>query len=465
MTPQRIALAALAAASFAAPIAAQGTCEIETRKPFQLTSAILYIAKHDQSAIQGDRLKLVKQAVKVLTDNPDRIRNEVGRNYLLGQLYVRWFQDMSPQIALRAKRGDVGFGDNPEGEFFLPTALNEAMGVVERDRPACADSTARYRNAVFAAVLNASINFYNAKSYDSAITYANYALQVNAHAPQVGAANQVLSNSSFNLAVLTRDQALKQGGDARSAGLRRAAQLFQGYLDIAPSGENASTARAAYARALQDAGDTASVAGIYADMMANPGKYTAIQLFEAGVVQANGKKFEDAAKLYAAGLQMNPWHRDALFNTANVFMALHQPDQMSGVVERLRAVDPMNPDVLKLAGAVWQERGKLTTDASVKKMCQDSVIAYVDRSAKLPARVTVTQFVVARDNQVTLAGSVENLGTAPASFTVQFELLDKTGAPLGVVEVKAEQVAAKGAHAFSSNISVAGVVAWRYSMR
>ncbi|MCX5761965.1 MAG: hypothetical protein NTW72_10785 [Gemmatimonadetes bacterium] len=261
MTPQRIALAALAAASMAAPLAAQGSCEIELRKPFQLTSAILYIAKHDQSAIQGDRLKLVKQAVKVLTDNPDRIRNEVGRNYLLGQLYVRWFQDMSPQIALRAKRGDVGFGDNPDGEFFLPTALNEAMGIVERDRPACADSTARYRNAVFASVLNASINFYNAKSYDSAITYANYALQVNAHAPQVGAANQVLSNSSFNLAVLTRDQALKQGGDARSAGLRRAAQLFQGYLDLAPTGENASTARAAYARALQDAGDTASVAG------------------------------------------------------------------------------------------------------------------------------------------------------------------------------------------------------------
>ena len=75
----RTALATLAAATLAAPLMAQGTCEIEVRKPFQLTSAVLYIQKHDQQMNDGDRAKLIKQAVKVLTDNPERIKNEAGR--------------------------------------------------------------------------------------------------------------------------------------------------------------------------------------------------------------------------------------------------------------------------------------------------------------------------------------------------------------------------------------------------
>jgi len=499
MTSTRIALAAFAVASLAAPLWAQGTCDLETRKPYQLASAILYISKHDQSAIDADRLKLVQSAVKVLTDNADRIGNPAGRNYLLGQAFVRWFQDGGQKPLVRATRGDVGYSENPGGVFILPEALDEAMGIVEREKPACADSTTRYRNAVFARVLNTAIAFYNAKQYDSAITYANYALKANARSTNVGAAYQVLSNSSqakgdltgaiaslqvaiakmgtdsaslrgkatatFNLAVLTRDQALKQDGEAKNAGLRQAAALFKTYLDMAPDGENASSARAAYARSLQDAGDTAAVEGIYSDMLANPGKYTALQLFEAGVVQANGKRFDDAAKLYESGLQMNPFYRDALFNLSNVYFAQHLPDKMGPVVERLRAVDPMNPDILKLAGAVWQERGRQATDPKAKKMTQDSVIAYIDKAGKMPARVTVSQFTVARNGTANLAGQVENLGAAPASYVVSFDLLDKAGAVVGKADVKLDAMAAKASAEFKTQLTAATAVAWRYTFK
>ncbi len=499
MTTFRTALAALTALAVAAPLAAQGTCEIEVRKPYQLASAVLYIAKHDQQVNPDDRLKLTRQAVRVLTDNPDRIRNEAGRNYLLGQVLVRWFQDASPKLVLRATRGELGYTENPDGEFFLPSALDEAMGIVEREKPACADSTARYRNAVFAKVLNTAINYYNAKSYDSAIVNANHALLINPRSPQVGAAYQVIANASqakgdltgaitslqqaiakmgtdaaslasraqatFNLAILTRDQAMKEGNDVRTVGLRRAAGLFKGYLDLAPNGDNASTARAAYARSLQDAGDTAAVAGIYADMLANPGTYTAIQLFEAGVVQANGKKFAEAAILYESGLQKNPWYRDALFNAANVYMAQHEPEKMAAVMERLRAIDPMNPDVLRLVGAVWQERGKLITDAKAKKTSQDSVIAYIDRALKLPARVTINQFTPGRENKVTVAGAIENLGATPASFAVKLELVDKDGKTVATIPVAADGLAPKATKEFSQQVVAAGAVAWRYTMQ
>src|SRR3972149_7861017 len=146
---------------------------MKARKPFQLTSAVLLIQKHDAQANDGDRAKLLKQAVKVLTDDPERIKNETGRNFLLGGAYVRWFQDQGARPVLRAKRGDLGFSENEDGEFFLPTALDEAMGAVEREKPACADSIVRYRNAVFSKVLNTSIAYYNAKQFDPAVEYAN----------------------------------------------------------------------------------------------------------------------------------------------------------------------------------------------------------------------------------------------------------------------------------------------------
>lgn len=499
MTGVRIALATLTAAVIAAPAAAQGTCQIDLRDPFPLQSALIYIGKHDAQADTAERAKLLKQAVKSLTDMPSGRKNEAGRNFLLGGVYVRWFLDQGAAPVLRAKRGELGFVDNPDGEFFLPTALNEAMGALEKEKPACADSTLRYRNGIASKVLNMSISYYNAKQYDPAIEYAGYALQISPRSPQVGTAYQVLANAAqakgdlagaikgyeqliasmgtdpasaaaratatFNMAVLTRDQAAALDAAARTAGLRRAADLFKAAADLAPDGPNAATARTAAARALQQSGDSASVSDIYADMLANPTKYTSIQLFEAGVVSATAHKLDDAAAFYQAGLRMNPHYRDALFNAANIYFELHQPDKMAPLVLRLRSADPMNPDVLKLAGAVWQERARLAADANAKKAAQDSTAAYLAAAAKLPARVLVTQFKASPDGTVILAGSVENLTASAANYTIMFDLLDKTGASVGGVTVDAPAVPGKSKKEFSVKAQGATPVAWRYIMR
>lgn len=499
MTKFRVALAA-AALLVAAPLAAQATCDIDPRTVgVQLGAIALLMPKHDQQATPAARLEVVKQAIRALTDNPKRFRNEPVRNFLLGQAYVRWYLDQGPSPRLRARRGDAGFAEDQDGEFVLAEAMDSAMSIVEREKPACSDSTARYRNALLSGVLNAAIAHFNAKEYDDAVEFASAALLINVRSPHLGTALQVLAKSSpfagnpgvgisaveraiarmgtdaafattratatFTQGTLVRDQAAKQDGAAKTEGLRRAAALFKTAADLAPNGPDAAAAMLAYTRAVKDAGDTGAVASVYADMLTSPGMYTALQLFEAGVAQANHQQFADAATLYESGLRKNPWHRDALFNVANVFLALHQPDKMAGVVERLRAADPMNPDVLRLAGAVWQERGRLTTDARARQMSQDSVTAYLDRASRLPARVTVTKFTVGGDNKVTLAGIVENTGTATASFAVRFDLLDSSGAAVGTVEVKADQVAAKGFHEFSAQFTASGAVAWRYTMK
>ena len=500
MTRAYLAAAMLTFAGCAASLAAQGSCSITMDKPFQIQSAALYLLRHDQQQASADeRTKALRQAVKVLTDNPGRIKNEAARSMLLGAAYVRWFADQGATPVLSAKRGDLGFSDNPEGEFSLPVALDEAMSAVEREAPACADSTARYRAAVFTKALNLAISAYNAKAYPSAVAFANAALQLKPRGSMVAGAYQVLANAAqaqgdvagaignyekfiasseqtaatapsratatFNLAVMTRDQALKLDAASRAPGLQRAAGLFKQAAELAPDGPNAATARAAYARTLQEAGAGEAPVDVYTDMRSNPGRYTAIQLFEAGVVMANASKFEDAARFYEAGLQTNPWYRDALFNVANVYLALHQPEKMAPVVERLRSSDPMNPDVLKLAGAVWQERAGQASDARRRAAAQDSTAAYLRRAAKLPARVAVTQFSVGRDNTATISGTVQNLGAATASFTVIFDLVDKGGNSVGSTTVVTDPVAAKATTEFSVKAAGASPVAWRYQMR
>lgn len=499
MTGLRMSLATLVAAALAAPLAAQGSCDLYTRSADQIALVRDYIAKHDQATDSEERLKILRLLVRGLTDTPPRIKSEAGRSFLLGTVYARWLLDQKGDPVLRAKRGDVGLRDNPEDDFVFPLAFNETMAVVEREGTACADSTAKFRNAAFVKLLNGAIASLNATSNDLAIDYANAALQVGPRAAQASTAYQVLARASeakgdlagaiaglqkvvdgmatdatgaparatalFNLAVFTRDHAMKQAGPARAEGLRRAHVLFASYTQAMPDGPNAAAARAASTRILQEIGDTESVAGVYADMLVNPSKYTALQLFEAGVASANGKKYDDAARLYEAGLQANPHYRDALFNAANVYFALRQPDKMAPLVDRLRAIDPMNADVLKLAGAVWQKRGNQASDPRSKRQAQDSVSALVDRAARLPARVVVSQFTVGRDHTTTLAGSVENLGSALASFAVTFDLLDNAGAVVGSMVVNVEGVAPRATAAFSVQATGASPVAWRYTVR
>lgn len=499
MTGLRIAFATFAVAMSTTPLAAQAPCEIETRKPFQLTSAWVYLGKHDEQPEAADKARALQQATKVLTDNPGRIKNEAGRNFLLGNVYLRWLLDQGSAPVLRARRGDVGFADEPDGEFRFAAALDEAMAIIEREKPACADSTMRYRNSIANRVLNTSISHYNAKRYDTAIEYANASLQISPRSPQAGAAYQVLANAAqakgdvaaaiaayeqsltrmgtdaasapgratatFNLAVLTRDHALQQAGAARTDGLRRSGDHFRRYLEIAPDGENASKARAAYSAVLQQAGDSAAMTAVYADMVANPGRYTVLSLFEAGVANARVSKFAEAASLFEVGLKGNPWHRDALLNLTSVYLSQHLPEKAAPLALKLRGIDPMNPDIVTLGGTVWQERGLLATDPKSRKAAQDSVSAYLTAASKLPARVLVTQFTVGRDGSVELAGSVENLGAKTATFTVMFDLINREGASVGSATVVAEGVAAKSVGEFRVQATGAAPVGWRYTLR
>src|SRR6185503_20401851 len=55
-----------------------------------------------------------------------------------------------------------------------------------------------------------------------------------------------------------------------------------------------------------------------------------------------------STKLFEAAAAQNPWHRDALYNLARQQMVTNDYDHAIATTDKLVAIDPSNPDNLKL---------------------------------------------------------------------------------------------------------------------
>ncbi len=152
-----------------------------------------------------------------------------------------------------------------------------------------------------------------------------------------------------------------------------------------------------------------------------------------------------------AGLEKNPYHRDALYNLAGISYLIGDTSRVLPLAQRLYAVDPMNRSTLaKIAGG-WQLLGQ-----------KDSVLRYLQVADSLPVEVTVNAFSV-RDSAASLEGTFTNLrpGRSPA-LAVTFEFLDAKG---GVVAAQTDTVPAlepSASREFRIKATGQGIVAWRY---
>ena len=144
------------------------------------------------------------------------------------------------------------------------------------------------------------------------------------------------ANPYLSYAVLLAAQADMQTGDEQKGTARTAAAAYKTFLDTYPNDEQKTSAQAGMGRMLAMVGDTAAAAGLYQEMTGDPSKYTDSQLLEAGTIAFNSQRYADAAKLFDAVLQRNPYYRDALFNLANTYWSLNQWEKMQPVARRLR---------------------------------------------------------------------------------------------------------------------------------
>ena len=469
--------------------AQRASCKVSEGGPFQLTSARIYLNKaSEKNSKAGERPNHLRNSVKVLTENADKIGNQVGRHMLLGRALYFWTRE--PNISMTPTRGSLGYTTNPNEPQDLLAAIDSAFRFVENEVPGCADSLRVFRRHLGVNALNQGIDLINANQLDSAekmikkalVIYPNSANAYNAltviaakqndttalatYSRQVleaakgdtSAAVKKLSQSAmYNLAIHLIGQG-EAGSPNKTALFAEARTLLQDYLAQVPGDPNAQQALARIATA---SGDTTAVAAIYAEMMSNPGKFSDIQLFEAGSALAMAKKFGDAAKLYEAGLQANPYYRDALFNLSTVYFEQKQYDKMLPVANRLVQVDPSNPDNWRQLAAAYQGLMRNAKDAKVRKAHQDTLLKYLGKSDSLPVKVSFSDFRHAGAKH-TLTGMIENRGKTPGNYTLKVEFVDKQGTVVATEQKVIGPVNPKQTVPFTVETENAGIVALRY---
>ena len=494
-----VALATLTLSGEAGAQAAAAECRIDTDKPGQLKNAKNALAR--AIAGIGDPAKSASEAIKELEKNGAKIRsqNDVGYNMILGQTYA-WFLARQGQPSV-VRRADIGYTTEPEVTVDLLTAADAAFDAVERAAPACAAELNDYRRPAWAPLVNAAAELVNSDQLDSAeklIKRADVIYQGSPHTSYFSAiiaqkrndlpgaiaankktldmitaeqaakdegAGQIRNQVMYNYAVLLAAQADMQSGDQQKQTAKDAAAAFKTFIDTYPNDEQKTSAQAGMGRMLAVLGDTAAVASVFTEMLADPSKYTDPQLLEGGTNAFNSRRFDDAAKLFEAVLQRNPYYRDALFNLANTYWSKNDWDKMMPVAQRLAQVDPHNEDAWQLLAIAYKGRGdvaKAAKNLKLERAMYDTAVKHVERKNALTSHVTFTHF--SHDGaKHTLRGTVANASTKPATYTVRFEFLDKDGKAVAAKEVTVGPVEAKKSAPFTVEVNQTGIVAFRYA--
>ena len=512
----------LAATAAGAQQPAAPACDVGTAVKGNLARASLTVDLARQAGTGPAAESNLKNTVKVLESSQNE--DPVARSYLLGEALSLWLNQ--PTTGLTPKRGAVGFSTNPEGSIDLVGTVDSLFNIVEKAKPNCADFTAYYRGGqkFYLDIANAAINALNADKLDSAEFYATQAHRIYPASPYGvmvlgniyskrgdnakalaywrSAAEAAAKDTSYrdvrrqmlsNMGTVYLNRANAASGAARVADADSAATAYAELLEVpGTQGPYLYGTRQTYQTALLLAGDTAKFVASYQPLIQNPSAYVYQDLLNSAVNAARAEKANDAAKLFAATLEQNPWNRDALFNLAVTYLTLEQNDKVSPIVTRLVAVDPGNPENYNLAARAYLSMGKAAQakkNTAVAAAYNDSTLTWYSRGNKLPVEVTFSEFTPSEKDLV-IAGTVTDRrdkidagSTAPAAkgktakgakpaapaiapkpVTLNFEAIDKAGAVLGTGSVTTEALTPGKTATFKVTVPAANAIAYRYTV-
>jgi hypothetical protein len=441
-----------------------------------------------------DARKKIKAAIGPLAAKTDFGKDQVARNAVLGQALVAWFDTPgSPAVAPAA---DLGYPASNAGQVDVLAAADSAFTTVESAHPECVEQISIYRQQPWAHLINQIGPLMNGKKDDSAQMVLDDAIKIYPASPydyyfqgQIsqrkkdwpGAATAftkavdlatpdmvakdtsvkaVREFSEFSAAYAQLQAAQAMSGDQQKEGMKKAADLYRGYIKDYPTGENIQPAQAGLTLALKASGDTASIAALWKDMAANPTKYSDAQLFDAGTQAFSAQQYQTAVQLMEDGQKSNPYLRAGLFNLANAYWKNNQFDKMQVVSDTLTKVDPDNPDNYQLLAIAFQGMEKGVTDPKQKKALADSVNVYVTAADKLPVHITFNQFMH-DGTKFTLAGTMQNAETKPITAAMTVKFVDKTGAVV-TTQATSLQLAPNESKPFTMTADSDKIAAYRY---
>jgi len=109
----------------------------------------------------------------------------------------------------------------------------------------------------------------------------------------------------------------------------------------------------------------------------------------------------------------------------------------------------------------YQGMYKGTKDKKLQKIYTDSLVYFNNKSENAPVKLTVTEFT-RRPDQTVMAGTIENRSSTSKTYTLNVELLDKSGTVIGTETATVGPVAPKSTATFKITSTKGGVYGYRY---
>jgi hypothetical protein len=491
----RFALLAATVAGAARPAGAQAQCTVDETSPAQLNKALVAVTLAQQAQSGGktaDAEKQLQAAVKALTDAPEKIKNPLGRQLLLGRALALWASQ--PGVSHTPTRAALGYTANPTATIDLYAALDSTLTAVETAQPACASETTRLRaGQPWLTLINAAVERTNADAQDSAEVLARRSLLLYRGAPY---AEMILGNIEnkrgrtatalahygraiaaaaadttfaeqqralmLTVANVTAGVADTAKGATKQQWSRDAAAAYDKLVAQFPGSQEARAASDRLATLRLALGDTSGVKAAYAAQLATPDKFTYGELLMAGVSASRAGQVADAQQLFEAAVKANPYNRDALYNAALLAHDRKEYPRSLALLARLADVDPGNDQGWLLFAHNYAALNKATKEPKQAKAYSDSLTKYLKRAQELPYQVRFTEWSSAAAKN-TLRGRIQNKGAAAKSYTLTFEFLDATGQVVGTQPVTVSNVAPGAEGTFSAEASTKAI-AYRYKV-
>jgi Tfp pilus assembly protein PilF len=474
----------------ASPLAAQNatSCDPTANTKGDIAKAQFSMTRAISTADKGNPTRDLQEVLRLVDNGND---NPTARNYLRGEAYIVYL--MQPNAQAVVQRGILGMTTNPTATIDLYAAADSAFSIVEKASPECVPVIAQWRQQKpWLNALNGAINALNTGQLDSAEMLAKRSLVLDRHAPYaysvLGSIAQQRKNSAaatdywkqalaaagtdtiyadvrtkvlYEIASAGSDKADATSGAAKRAAAKDAIKPWQDYIAVANNDLLLADAIDNVSRMYYDAGDSVSIPSVYSALLANPSRYGEISLVHAGVVATRNGHQTDAQKLFDAALAQNPYSRDAINNLAATYIQNNQFPKAFPLIDKLVSLDPSNPDNQLLYAFAYQGLYKGTKDKKLQKIYTDSLVYFNNKSENMPVKLAVTEFT-RRPDQTLLAGTIENRGTTPKTYTVNVEILDKAGTVISTETATVGPVAPKKSGTFKITTAKGGAYGYRY---
>ena len=529
-------LPALVAAIMATGVqtaAAQQACEIDENSGGLGMPVFALIAAQSQGIAQAEQSKKLAEAISRMfpgdpkREEQDNAKNPVGRAYVLGKIYMTYLSQ--PDMPVVTTRGKLGFKTNPEGAADLSVGIDSAFKVVEvwaeAKAPQCTSLMAQWRQqGGWVKLVQSAMDLANQNKIDSAELVANQALRISPTAPysrlvlgNVAAQRmknmEAIGHYKAALAEAEKDTIFAEvrrtilytlGTFANDAGqidtvpankkafFNEALEAFSA-LAKDPGRNYADVAQQGRTSVLRSMGDTAAIKAACQPTLANPASAKFIELIQCGVTLAEVNDNVNSMKLFEAAAAQNPYHRDALYNMARQQMVNGDYDKAIATTDRLVAIDPSNPDNLKLyvfaygslrkgflakADSVGKQvnalprtqanqakRTQLTNEAikldSLQKAAVAKQVDWNNKADSMQVQVLFAEFTPGAE-KATVGGEIRNRSTTEKSYVLNIEFLDKAGNVVGTGSATVDKVAPRSAGRFSITGTAKDIAAFRY---